>query len=42
MRSRRLTAAALLTALEGLIVAAFGVVSLVMLVTRRRTEWSRR
>jgi uncharacterized membrane protein (DUF2068 family) len=32
-RPRRITAAAVLTALEGLVVAAFGVVSLVMLVT---------
>lgn len=33
-RPRRLTAAAVLTALEGLVVAAFGITSLVMLVTR--------
>ncbi|HEV7626547.1 MAG TPA: hypothetical protein VGO89_08620 [Streptomyces sp.] len=32
-RPRRLTAAAVLTALEGLVVAAFGVGSLVMLIT---------
>ncbi|MGH3309880.1 MAG: hypothetical protein ACRDP3_04745 [Streptomyces sp.] len=33
-RPRRLTAAAVLTALEGVVVAAFGVGALVMLVTR--------
>jgi hypothetical protein len=32
-RPRRITAAAVITALEGLVIAAFGVVSLVMLVT---------